>query len=102
VGINEQVKTLMHCGHSTFTYDNEFKEYMKVEGTVPKDIFDYLFDVGVEKFLSEKGERYLLELFEKWDLEHLQFDEDFDGYLDNNGLEDIIGYECMQNLNNDD
>ena len=40
---------------------------MKVEGTVSKDIFDYLFDVGVVKFLSEKGKKYLLKLFEKWD-----------------------------------
>ena len=31
-----------------------------------------------------------------------QLDEDFDEYLDNDGLEDIIGDEGMQNLNNDD
>jgi len=28
---------------------------MKVEGAVSKYVFDYLFDVGTEKFLSEKG-----------------------------------------------
>ena len=92
---------LMHCRNTTFTYDNDFKEYIKVEGVVSEDIFDYLLDVGAGKFLSEKGKKYLLELFEKWDLQHLQFDKDFDDYLDNDGLEDIVGYEGMQNLYND-
>ena len=77
----EKGKALMHCENTTFTYDNEFKEYMKVEGAVSEDIFDYFFDVGAEKFLSAKGKKYLLELFEKWDPEHLkQLDEDFDDY----------------------
>jgi len=44
----------MHCGNTTFTYDNEFKEHMKVEGAVSEDIFDCLFDVGVEKFYHKK------------------------------------------------
>ena len=93
----------MHCGNTTFAYDNEFKDYMKVEGTVSEDIFDYLFDVGGGKFLSENGKKYLLELFEEWDSEYLkQIDEDFNDYPDNDGLEDIIGDEGMQNLNNDD
>ena len=26
----EQGKTLIHCGNTTFAYDNEFKEYMNV------------------------------------------------------------------------
>jgi len=55
----------MHCGNTTFAYENEFKEHMKVEGAVSEDIFDYLFDVGAGKFLSEKEKKYLLELFEK-------------------------------------
>jgi len=38
--------------------------------------------LGAEKFLSEKEKEYLYELFEKWDLEHLEIDED--------GLEDNI------------
>ena len=59
----EQEKTLIHCRNTTFAYDNEFKEYMKVDGAVSEDIFDYLFNVGAKKFLSEKGEKYLLELF---------------------------------------
>ena len=64
--------------------------------------FDYLFDVGVGKFLSEKGKKYLPELYGKWDPEHLkQLYEDFD-YPDSDGLEDIIRDEGMQNLNNDD
>lgn len=75
---------------------------MKMEGVVSEDIFYYLFDVGAEKFLSEKMKKYLLELFEEWDPEHLtQIDKDFDNYLDNDDLEDIIGDEGMQNLNND-
>jgi len=70
---------------------------------VSEDIFDYLFDVGGEKFLSKKGKKYLLELFEEWDPEHLnQLDEDFYDYPDNDSLEDIIGDKGMQNLNNDD
>ena len=93
----------MHCGNTTFAYDNEFKDYMKVDGAVLEDIFDYLFDIGAEKFLSEKGKKYLLDLSEEWDPEHFkQIDEDFDDYPDNDGLEDIIGDEGMQNLNNDD
>jgi len=75
---------------------------MKVEGVASKDVFDYLFDVGAGKFLSEKEKKYLLELFKKWDPEHLQYDEDFNDYQDNNDMEDIIGDEGMQNLNNDD
>ena len=85
----------MHCGNPIFAYDNEFKEYMKVEEAVSEDIFDYLFDMGAKKFLSEKGKKYLMELFEKWDPKNLQLDEDFDDYLDNNSLEDISGDKGM-------
>jgi len=66
---------------------------MKVEWATSKDVFDYLFDLWAEKFLSEKGKKYLHELFEKWDPEHLENDEDY-----NNGLEDNIIDEDMQNL----
>jgi len=76
----------MHCMNTTLAYHNEFSEYMKVEGAASEDDFDYLFDVGAEKFLPEIRKEYLLELFEKWNSEHLQFDEDFDDYLDNDGL----------------
>ena len=61
----------MYCGNTTFADGNEFRDYMKVEGPVSEDILNYLFDVGAEKFLSEKEKKYLLKLFEKWDLEHL-------------------------------
>ena len=47
----------MHCENITFTYDNEFKEYMKVEGAVSEDIFYYLFYVGTKNFSSEKGKK---------------------------------------------
>jgi len=66
---------------------------MKVKGAMSKDVFDYLFDVGAGKFLSEGGKKYLHELFEKWDPEYLENDEDF-----NDGFEDNIGDEDMQNL----
>ena len=66
---------------------------MKVEGAVSVDIFDYLFEDGAGKFLSEKGKKYLLELFKKWDPEHLQLDKSFGDYPDNDGLKDIIGDE---------
>ena len=92
----------MHSENTTFAYDNDFKEYMKVEGAVSEDIFDYLFNVGARKFLSEKEKKYLLELFEKWGPKNLQFDQDFNNYPDNDGLEDIIGNEGIQNLNNGD
>jgi len=55
-----------------------------------------------ENSYQKKRKKYLLELFEKWYPEHLQFDEYFDDYPDNNGLKDIIGNEGMQNLNMDD
>ena len=48
------------------------------------------------KFLSEKGKKYLLELFEKWDPYHLQLDEDFDDYPDNDDLKNIIGDEGIR------
>ena len=90
----------MHCGNTTFAYSNEFNDYMKVEGALSENIFD----VAAENFLLEKGKKYLLELFEKQDPEHLkQIDEDFDDYSNNDGLKDINGDEKgMQNLNNDD
>jgi len=49
--------------------------------------------LGAEKFLSEKGKKYLHELFEEWDPKHLENDEEF-----NDGLEHNIGDEGMQNL----
>ena len=55
----------MHCENTTFVYDNEFKECMKVKGADSEDIVDYLFNVRAEKFLSEKGKNYLHELFGK-------------------------------------
>ena len=55
----------MHWGNTTFAYHNEFSKYMKVEGATWEDVFDYLIDVGAEKFLSEKGKKYLHKLFEK-------------------------------------
>ena len=67
-----------------------------------EDVFNYLFDVGVTKFLSEKRKKYLHELLERWNPKHLQLDDDFDDYLDNGGLENIIGDKSIQNLNMDD
>ena len=61
-----------------------------------------IFDIGVGKFLSEKGKKYLHKLFEKYGLENLQLDKNFDNYPNNDELEDIIGDEAMQNLNMDD
>ena len=71
---------------------------MKIEWPTSEDFFDYFFDyffdVGVGKFLSKKEKKYLLELFEEYDPEHLnQINDDFDDYPDNDGLEDIIGDE---------
>ena len=88
----------MHCEYTAFTYHNKFSKYKKIEGATPEDVLDYLFEVGAAKFFSKKGRKYLHELFEKWDPEHLQIDD----YLNNDGLEDIIGDEGTQNLNMDD
>jgi len=76
----------MHCKDTTSAYYNEFIKYIKVKGGTSEDAIDYLFDVGAEKFLSEKGKIYLHEFFEKGDPEHLQLDENFDDYLNSCGL----------------
>ena len=68
---------------------------MKVDKTTLEDIFDYLFYIRARKFLSKKKKRYVHNLFEKWDPEHLELNNDFDDYIDNDGLEDIIGEEGM-------
>ena len=41
-----------------------------------------------KNFYQRKGKKYLHELFEKWDPEHLEIDEEF-----NDGLEDNVGDE---------
>jgi len=48
----KQGKILMHCGNTTFIYHDEFSKYMKVNGATSEDVFDYLFDLKAEKFLS--------------------------------------------------
>jgi len=48
---------------------------MKVDRAMSEDIFDYLFGMGAEKFLSEKGKKYLDEVFKKGDPEHLEIDK---------------------------
>jgi len=40
----------MHCENTTFAYHNELTKYIKGEGADSNDVFDYLFDVGAEKF----------------------------------------------------
>jgi len=86
----ERGKILTHCASTTFIYHKKFGKYMNVEGATLEDVFDYLFDLGAENCLSEKGKKYLQELFEKWDLECLENDKDF-----NDGLEDNVGDEGM-------
>jgi len=46
----EQGRLLMPCGNTIFVYHNDPNKYMKVEGDILEDIFDYLFDVEVGKF----------------------------------------------------
>jgi len=53
----------MHCENTIFSYNNEFKEYMKVEGAVSEDIFDYLFIIRGRKFLLKKEKKYLRNIF---------------------------------------
>jgi len=47
----------------TFSYHNDFSKYMKVEGGTSEDVFDYLFDVVVRKFQSEKEKNYFMTYF---------------------------------------
>ena len=67
----KQGKTLIHCRNTTFVYHNDCNKYIKVEETASEDVFDYLFDIGAGKFLSEKEKKYLHELFKRWDPGHL-------------------------------
>ena len=80
----------MHCGNTTLIYLEEFRKYIKIDGATSEDVFHYLFDLAAEKFLLEKEKKYLHELFEKWDPENLENNEDF-----NDGLEDNIRDEGM-------
>ena len=92
----------MHCMNTTFIYHDDVSKYRKKKRATYENVFDFLFDIGAWKFLSEKEKRYLHELFERWDQEHLQLDEVFNDVLDIDGLEDINRDEGMQNLNIDD
>ena len=58
----------------------------------------------LENFYQKKERNISLSCLKNMiDLEHLnQINEDFDEYPDNDGLEDTIGDEGMQNLNNGD
>ena len=51
----EQRKILIHCGNIIFVYHDEFNKYINVEGAHSKEVFDYLFDIGVENFRITKG-----------------------------------------------
>jgi len=95
-------RPLINYGNATFIYHDNLSKYIMVEGPTSKDVFDYVFGVRDGKFLLEKGKKYLQELFKKWDPKHLWLHEEFDDYLDNDGLENIIGDEGTQNLNVDD
>jgi len=41
----------------------------------------------------------LNELLDQWDPKHSEVDEKFNHYMKNDGFENIVGDECMQNLN---
>ena len=58
----------------------------------PHQKMSLIIDLGAEKFLSKKEKKYLHELFETWDPEHLENDE---------GFEDNIGDKGLQNLKED-
>ena len=51
--------------------------------------------IGAEKFLLEKEKKSLHDLSEKWDPRHLELDEDFNEYMENDGLENNVRYEGM-------
>ena len=54
----------------------------------------------LKNFSAEK-KRYLHYLFEKSNPKHLELDKDFNDYLKNDRLKDIVRDEGMQNLNMD-
>jgi len=45
--------------------------------------------------LSKKGKSYLHILFKKWNLEHIELDEAFNDYIENDELENIVEDEGM-------
>ena len=55
-------RPLMHCTNIAFVCHDDLSKYMKVEGGTSEGVFDYLFDIRVGKFLSEKEKKYLHEL----------------------------------------
>lgn len=56
VGIDWIRNIVMHCENTTLVYPSDFfSKYMNVEGGASKDIFNYLFNIGVRKILLEKG-----------------------------------------------
>jgi len=88
-------RPLIYCEKTTFVYHDDLSKYMNVKGATSEDVLNYLFDVRARKFLLEKEKKYFHELFERWDSEHLQLDEDLDDDLNNDGAEDIIRDEGM-------
>ena len=56
----ERWKILIHCENSTFVHHSDFSNYTKVEEATLEIVFDYLFDIGTEKFLLEKGKKYFI------------------------------------------
>jgi len=57
VGINQIRKNINVLWEYYFHLHEEFSKYIKVEGATSEDVFDYLFDLGVGKFLSEKEKK---------------------------------------------
>jgi len=86
---------------SIFANDNEFKEYMKVKGAVSEDIFDFSLILELKSSYQIKVKNIFLNYLRNEIHSYLQFDEDFDRYLNNDGVEDGIRDENIHNLNDD-
>ena len=52
----EQEKNTNALWNHIFIYHSDFNKYIKVEGANLENIFNYLFDIGVKKFLSKRKE----------------------------------------------
>ena len=57
LGIDRKKKNVNALWKHHFYLQYEFKDYIKVDDAESEDIFDYLFDVGAEKFFLEKGKK---------------------------------------------
>jgi len=80
----------MHCGNITFIFHNKFSKYMKVERAMSEVVFNFLFNVGSEKLLSEKEKKISTWFSWKMGSKASRTRWGFWWYLDIDGLETLF------------